>query len=165
MHTSTLLDSWDDLMNRDPSALRELIPRSSAVKVHVVAQDERESNLRAILNFGHTAGHGIERASGYGVVSHGQAVAAGMAIALRISDNVYPTGERRDAWRLLSRLGWPTLRDFDFEEVLDAITYDKKRQAGQMRFVLLPETGHPELRPDITTRDIRAAWNSLSQTP
>ncbi len=164
VHTASLLSSWDRLMKRVPSVLGEVIARSAGVKVRVVTQDERESDLRSTLNFGHTAGHGIERAAGYGVVSHGQAVAAGMALALRISDTMYPAGDRRDAWNLLSRLGWPRFNDFDLEEVLDAITYDKKSQAGHLRFVLLPETGQPEIRTDVTTDAIRSAWKSLQAT-
>jgi 3-dehydroquinate synthase len=163
-HTSSLLDAWDRIMVRDPSALDEAIPRSAAVKVRVVTQDEREADLRSILNFGHTGGHAIERSAGYGVVSHGQAVAAGMALALKISDAVYPAHDRREAWRLLSRLGWPELGDFNLADVLDAITYDKKWQTGRLRFVLLSETGRPEIRTDVTVQLIRSAWESLVET-
>ena len=81
-HVRRLIQVWPDLLNRDGERLDELVCRSARVKVGVVTQDQRETGLRSLLNFGHTVGHGIERAAGYGQVSHGEAVAAGMAVAL-----------------------------------------------------------------------------------
>ncbi len=162
-HTAYLAESWDDLVRRAPEIVGEVVFRSAGVKVQVVTQDERESGRRAILNFGHTTAHGIERAADYGVVSHGHAVAAGMAVALRISDSRYLTESRDDAWQLVRRLGWPSLARFDIDEVEAAIAYDKKHVSGSLRFILLPRTGRPEICTDVSRSDIRAAWKSLAR--
>src|SRR6185436_17168808 len=75
----------DELLRRDPAALAHAIRRSCEIKAEVVAEDERESGVRALLNFGHTFGHAIESAAGYGKWLHGEAVAAGMVLAARFS--------------------------------------------------------------------------------
>src|SRR5690606_29317220 len=75
----------DRLVARDPAALAHAVRRSCEIKAEIVAADERESGVRALLNFGHTFGHAIESATGYGTWLHGEAVAAGMALAARFS--------------------------------------------------------------------------------
>ncbi len=86
--------NMDRLLARDPGALAHAIERSCAIKAEIVAADERESGVRALLNFGHTFGHAIEAGAGYGEWLHGEAVAAGMVMAARLSARVGTLRER-----------------------------------------------------------------------
>jgi 3-dehydroquinate synthase len=131
---------------------REVIMRAVRVKADVVASDETESGRRAILNFGHTVGHALEAASGYGLL-HGEAVALGMVAALDLGAalGVGAPALAERARALLARLGLPV----DYERRFDAqaqagITVDKKRRGSTIRFVLVPavgETRFMELAP------------------
>jgi len=122
---------------------QEVITRAVRVKADVVASDETESGRRAILNFGHTVGHALEAASGYGLL-HGEAVALGMVAALDLGVALgagSPALAAR-ARSLLARLGLP----IDYERRFDAqaqagITVDKKRRGSTIRFVLVPTPG------------------------
>jgi 3-dehydroquinate synthetase len=133
----------------------ELIARAVRVKADVVASDEKEGGRRAILNFGHTVGHAIEAASGYGLL-HGEAVALGMVAALKLGAALgagSPALVER-ARAVLTRLGLPV----DFEprmnaEVLGRILVDKKRRGAVIRFVLCPTVGETRLQ-DVTPADI-----------
>jgi 3-dehydroquinate synthase len=134
----------------DLKDLEEVVERSVRCKAGVVAADEREEGLREVLNYGHTAGHGIEAASAYRV-SHGRSIAWGMRIAARISsrlDLCDPSlGEEQDA--LLARHGLPgPAPEVSVEAVLAASEADKKSRGGERRWVLLrgrgrAEAGHP----------------------
>jgi len=138
-----------------PELTLELIARAVRVKAEVVASDETEGGRRAILNFGHTVGHAIEAASGYGLL-HGEAVALGMVAALELGAKL-GVGSRAlvDRGRaLLARLGLPV----DFEprmnaEVRGRLLVDKKRRGGVIRFVLCPAAGETRLQ-DVTPADI-----------
>jgi 3-dehydroquinate synthase len=138
-----------------PELTLELIARAVSVKAEVVASDETEGGRRAILNFGHTVGHAIEAASGYGLL-HGEAVALGMVAALELGAKL-GVGSRAlvDRGRaLLARLGLPV----DFEprmnaEVRGRLLVDKKRRGGVIRFVLCPAAGETRLQ-DVTPADI-----------
>ncbi|HXU01138.1 MAG TPA: 3-dehydroquinate synthase [Polyangia bacterium] len=146
-----------DLLEQSGPALtvaqhEEIITRAVNVKADVVASDENESGRRAILNFGHTVGHALEAASGYGLL-HGEAVALGMVAALDLGTAlaVGPPALAARARNLLARLGLP----IDYERRFDAqaqagITVDKKRRGSTIRFVLVPtpgETQFMELSP------------------
>jgi hypothetical protein len=99
----------DALMARDPSALAHAVRRSCEIKAHVVGQDERESGLRAILNFGHTFGHAIEAGMGYGAWLHGEAVGCGMVMAARLSQRLGLVDQAfvERLQRLVQRAGLP----------------------------------------------------------
>jgi len=129
-----------DLLAGRPEPLREVIERSVAVKAEVVSADERESGRRRLLNFGHTFGHAVERTLG---LSHGDSVAAGMAVAGRLSrDRGWLSAADFD--RLLSvlaELGLPTSLAADGARVLDALKRDKKRKGEGIEFVLLKGIG------------------------
>ena len=150
--------SLASLLVRDRAALAHAVRRSCELKAQVVTLDERESGLRAILNFGHTFGHAIETGVGYGKWLHGEAVAAGMVMAAELSVR---TGllSRADAERvraLVSRAGLPaTGPELSTELMLDLMQVDKKAAQGQLRFVLLEAPGKATVRGGIAEVQIR----------
>ncbi|TMC42521.1 MAG: 3-dehydroquinate synthase, partial [Chloroflexi bacterium] len=142
-----LLGNLSDVLRREPSAIREAVTRAIAVKAAVVAQDPQEMGARAILNYGHTVGHALERAAGFGRLRHGEAVAWGMEVAAHLS--VSSGACRPDVIAQQHAL----LRDsgllasppaIDRAALLDAMRHDKKARAGELRWVLLREIGHAE---------------------
>ena len=128
------------LLARDAGALAEAIGRSCEIKAHVVAADEKEQGKRALLNFGHTFGHAIEHALGYGEWLHGEAVAAGMVMAAALSGIGNEAEERLR--RLLKYAGLPlSPPDHCRDELRAAMDLDKKNRKGGLRFVLLRAIG------------------------
>jgi 3-dehydroquinate synthase len=137
----------DALLARDPQALAVAIRRSCELKAEIVAEDERESGRRAILNFGHTFGHAIERCQGYGEWLHGEAVAAGMVMAAQLSSGDIALAER--IGNLLARAGLPTRPPaFPALDLLAAMGMDKKLQQKRLRFVLLRGLGEAFVTSD-----------------
>jgi len=149
----------DALRGRDPAALAHAIRRSCEIKALIVAQDERESGARALLNFGHTFGHAIESAAGYGTVLHGEAVAMGMALAARLSARRGRIRES-DAQRLvalLERLGLQvTAPRFAPEVWLDYMGRDKKNESGRITLILLDALGRGAVVKDTPAGELRA---------
>jgi len=128
----------------DNEAIQTAIQRSCELKAQVVGQDERESSLRAILNFGHTFGHAIEAAMGYGAWLHGEAVGCGMVLAAELSARLYglPRSDVDRIRALVQAIGCPVMPpDFPLERWLSLMRVDKKTEAGQLRFVLLLKLG------------------------
>ena len=140
----------DRLLARDPEAVAYAVRRSCEIKAEVVAQDEREAGLREILNFGHTFGHAIETAQGYGAWLHGEAVACGMVLASELSEalGLVPAHTAQRLRTLLERLALPT-RPPPLEPAtwLELMRRDKKAHAGQIRFVVLERLGRAAVRP------------------
>ncbi|NDC82055.1 3-dehydroquinate synthase [bacterium] len=140
-------------ITRDSDIWAHLITRSVADKAQVVTQDEKESGRREILNFGHTIGHGVEAASGYGRYLHGEAVAIGMIGATRLAETMgfldSKTAIRID--NLILALGYDTTIDSSvtLSEVMRAMRLDKKVRNGKMRFVLPFGIGDVETVSDI----------------
>ena len=135
---------------RDRERLGDIIGRAVAIKAEVVAADEREGDLRRILNFGHTLGHAFEKASHF-KLKHGEAVALGMLAALDFS--VQLTGLQASAAaegrELLRSLGLPVrLPQLSKSEVLKALKVDKKKQGDRLVFVLLKNLGEAVVYPD-----------------
>ena len=132
------------LMARDRDALAHAIRRSCELKAAIVAHDEREAGRRALLNFGHTFGHAIEGATGYGTWLHGEAVAAGMMMAARLSarlDAIAPSVVER-LRALLVAAGLPVdAPPLDVDQWMHWMASDKKADAGRLRFVLLDGLG------------------------
>jgi len=127
-----------------------ILERNCAIKAGVVAQDERESGLRMILNFGHTLGHAVEALAGYKGVLHGEAVAMGMAFAARRSEalGLAPEGTADRLVALLERLGLPTaLPRHPRRAYLAALSVDKKKRDSRIRFIALREIGRAEAVP------------------
>jgi len=148
------------LLAREEAVLAEAIERSCATKAAVVAEDEREGGVRAILNLGHTFGHAIETAQGYGSWLHGEAVAAGMVLALRLSATRgwVPAAEVDRLLSLLRRAGLPTVppADMDAARFLALMARDKKVLDGRLRIVLLREIGHAVVVDDVDGQEIDA---------
>ncbi|MCF6767633.1 3-dehydroquinate synthase [Thiotrichales bacterium 19S11-10] len=149
-----LLDHQDDLLKKDKSALRYAIQKSCEIKAQVVEADEKETAFeRAKLNFGHTFGHAIEHALGYGQWLHGEAVSCGMVIALRLSIELgyIENYELERLVNLLSAFNLPVrLPDsIDKKILFKAMLRDKKNQNQSIRFVLLEKIGQAILKSDI----------------
>jgi len=137
--------NMDRLLQRDPEALGHAIERSCRNKAQVVAADEREGGLRAILNLGHTFGHAIETGMGYGTWLHGEAVAAGMCMAADLSRRLgwLPESEAERAEALVARAGLPRRAplELDAQRFRELMAVDKKVQDGRLRLVLLRAIG------------------------
>jgi 3-dehydroquinate synthase len=148
------------LMQRDGELLAEAIYRSCANKARVVAADEREGGLRAILNFGHTFGHAIETAQGYGSWLHGEAVAAGMAMAAELSARLgwLPAAEVEGLRRLLQQAGLPVAAPAGLgaDRFIELMSVDKKALAGRIRLVLLRGLGRAVVTADYPAEALRA---------
>ena len=139
----------DALLSRDRQALAHAVRRSCEIKALVVGQDERESGLRAILNFGHTFGHAIETGMGYGQWLHGEAVACGMVIAADLSaelgliDHSLATRLRQ----LIERAGLPTQAPpMPMAQWFELMAVDKKAADGDIRYVLLCAPGQARMQ-------------------
>jgi 3-dehydroquinate synthase len=145
------------LLARDDDALAHAIFESCRIKADVVAADERETGERAVLNFGHTFGHAIETATGYGSWLHGEAVGTGMLLAARLSERVcgLPSPERSRVETLVAAAGLPTAPPrLDVARWLDLMGRDKKVERGRMRFVLLERLGRAVVRADVDESDL-----------
>ncbi len=133
------------LLAREPDALAEAVERSCRNKAEVVAADEREAGQRALLNLGHTFGHAIETGLGYGAWLHGEAVAAGMCMAARLSERMgwLAPEARARIEALLARAGLPTAPPPELSpaRLRELMAVDKKVQRGRLRLVLLRAIG------------------------
>ena len=137
------LDLIEAARGGDPDAVRTLVMHAVRFKAGVVAEDEREAGKRAILNYGHTIGHGLEAAAGYGL-AHGRAISCGMVAAARLARRKFGNDLVELHQQLLHSAGLPTkLPELDSEKVLAAMGRDKKRRGGEHRFVLLDGVGYP----------------------
>jgi shikimate kinase/3-dehydroquinate synthase len=144
----------------DPQALADLVFACARYKCEVVAADERDAGQRAVLNLGHTVGHAIEAASGYGRYRHGEAVGLGLLAALRLSA---APRLREEVEAILTRHGLPVALDpaIEVEPVLAALQRDKKRTAAGVGFVLLSEPGEPRTGELLEAGEIRGAVEEL----
>jgi len=137
------------LLQRNPAALAATVARCCEIKAEVVAQDETEGGLRAILNFGHTIGHALEAISGYGKFLHGEAIAIGQVAAAWLSTATtgLPEADARRIETLLRRAGLPVtihLTPRQQARLFEAMRLDKKVSGGQIRFVLARRIGKVE---------------------
>ncbi len=154
-----LQEHMPNLLAREDAALGEIIERSCAIKAQVVAEDEREGGVRAILNLGHTFGHAIETAQGYGEWLHGEAVAAGMVLALELSarrgwiDSTEVEGCRE----LLRGMHLPVAipGNMDAGSFLTHMSRDKKVLDGRLRLVLLRAIGEACIVDDAGEQELR----------
>jgi 3-dehydroquinate synthase len=140
----------DALLARDKGALAHAVRRSCEIKAAVVSQDERESGLRAILNFGHTFGHAIEAGLGYGTWLHGEAVGCGMVMASELSARLglMPPSFVDRMRRLIERAGLPvTGPALGAERYLELMRVDKKAEGGDIRYVVIESLGRAAMRP------------------
>ena len=150
--------NMDALLHGEATALAHAIETSCRIKAEVVAADEREEGDRALLNFGHTFGHAIENAMGYGEWLHGEAVAAGMVVAAQVSARLGFIADRDIARlrELLARGRLPvTPPALGFERWMSLMGRDKKVVAGSIRFVLLEKLGRAVIGRDVPEAVLR----------
>jgi 3-dehydroquinate synthase len=147
-------------------ALKRLIERNIQIKSRIVAKDERDrTGQRALLNFGHTIGHAIERAGNYRKFLHGEAVSLGIvaACAISVKRADLPPDQRSAIVDLLARFELPTRlpRTFPRKKILDAVKTDKKFETGNVRFIVTPRIGAAHVANNVTLNDIREAVREL----
>ncbi|MDX6616616.1 MAG: shikimate kinase / 3-dehydroquinate synthase [Solirubrobacterales bacterium] len=161
-------DLWESVREIDFAALvagggdelGDLVFACARAKIDVVGSDERDAGRRAVLNLGHTVGHAIEAATGYGRYRHGEAVGLGLLAALRLSG----AGDLRDeVAELLATNGLPTSLDggVGVDEVLDATALDKKHTSAGLGFVLLERPGEPRWGQEVEPSNVRDAVDEL----
>ena len=133
----------EEVLSQDLRALVRFVRRACEIKASIVEADEWETDVRSILNFGHTVGHAVEAATGYQGPNHGEAVAMGMVVAARMAvlRRICPVEALDRLTKLLRAFGLPTSLPVDAAEVLRFVRYDKKIQDRQVRFVLLKNIG------------------------
>ena len=143
------LESVGEDFNFSSGYLPEAVRRSCALKAQIVSADERETSAeggRALLNFGHTLAHAIEKCAGYGVYVHGEAVSIGMVFAAKLSASLgtISDDEALRLEKLLESFGLPTQipENLGADEMIQSMRHDKKSVGGSLRFVLLDGIGH-----------------------
>jgi 3-dehydroquinate synthase len=153
----------DAILARDAKALEHVVAASVRMKAEVVGIDERENGLRMILNLGHTLGHGIEAATRYRKLLHGEAVAWGMVAATQLGlargTISKPQAERMES--LIYRYGPLPSFQVSVERLLQAAGRDKKNRAGVRRFVLPAGIGNAVVVEDVTDAELASAANAL----
>jgi len=157
------LQSWE---TGSPLALQQLVCRNIKIKSKIVAKDERDrTGERALLNFGHTVGHAIERAGNYRKFLHGEALSLGIvaACAVSIKRAGLPPRQRDAVIDLLQRFELPTSlpKNFPREKIFNALKFDKKFEGGKIRFVVTPRICAAYLTTDVMLGDIREAVDEL----
>ncbi len=159
----------DDLAVLDPRSRKvpaELIARNIAIKARVVEADEHETrDIRALLNFGHTIGHGIEASVPYGQMLHGEAISLGMKAALFLSERHagLSPDESSKVIHLLEKYHLPLILPWEIttEKVMEKLARDKKFSAGAIRFVVLDQLGSARVINTVTANDLREAIDFL----
>lgn len=152
------------LLKRDREVLVDVVARCCEIKAEVVSKDERESGLRAILNFGHTIGHALETISGYGKYLHGEAISIGQVAEAKLSQRqvMLPLEDMARIQTAFSRAGLPTrvrLNKRQFAALLDAMRLDKKVAGGEINFVLAKRIGEVVCGQRVPVEAIAEALN------
>ena len=160
------LQLWEVGSLRRPLALQQLVRRNIEIKSKIIAGDEYDrSGKRAILNFGHTVGHAIERSGNYRKFLHGEALSLGIVAACAISiKRAGLSPSQRDAVTgLLQRFDLPTKLppNFPREKIFNTLKFDKKFEGGKIRFVVTPRIGAARVANEVTLSDIRNAVDQL----
>jgi len=155
---SYLETNRDKLLKLDITALTHIIRRSCEIKAEVVSKDERESGLRAILNYGHTIGHAIETLTGYKRYLHGESVAIGMHMEAKLSQKAGLISDKEvlRIKALIDSCELPTEipHEIKINDLMEKMQIDKKTVAGQMHFVLPEKVGSVKIHGGITAEDI-----------
>jgi 3-dehydroquinate synthase len=148
------------LFAREPGSLIPVISESCRIKAAVVAEDERESGPRRVLNFGHTAGHALEAVTKYRRFRHGEAVAYGMLAAAEIAfaRGVLPEADRDALRELIVKMGpLPPVSDLESSQVIEAVGRDKKVVQGTLHYVLPAAIGKTIIAADVTGAELGEA--------
>ncbi len=158
---SYLDNNLDKIKNRDPEVLQKIIVQSCQIKAEIVGLDERENNLRAVLNFGHTFGHVFETETGYSdILFHGEAVAIGMILAVKMSINL----GMLDAKNLsvvvnhMKKIGLPTSpkniqKSWNIDNLTTHLYKDKKVESKILTFILLEDIGKSVIKKNVSEQD------------
>ena len=164
---SNLESNIEEICKRDSAVLTRIIADCCRLKAQVVAEDELEtSGRRAILNYGHTFGHAIEKVFGYGTYLHGHAVSIGMQCAAWLANHLGMFDAESQARQtvLLEQLGCPTkLRETDLDQLVAAMHRDKKVERGTLRLILPTEIGRVELMDAPEDSLLRRAFEANSE--
>jgi 3-dehydroquinate synthase len=159
-------DNAERLLALDPEVLGHALYEGCKVKAAVVSQDERENDLRAILNLGHTIGHALEAVAGYGQLLHGEAIAIGMVGSARLAARFgYDSAIADETERIFRKFGLPVRipSAIDPEAVMKAMQHDKKFSEGRMVFVVPTAIGRVEIRNDVPTGWVREIVEQLRE--
>lgn len=154
------------LLAREPGLLADVVARSCAIKAEVVQADETEGGLRAILNFGHTLGHAVEKVSGYGRYLHGEAIGIGMHYAARVSvlEAGLPAEEADRIRALCVAVGLPvSALDLEWEALRSAMAVDKKAVGRMPRFVLADSIGAVRFGCEVAESRLKEVWHGLGK--
>ena len=152
------------IFDRQPDVLTSIIAEACGIKADVVSKDEKESGLRRILNFGHTAGHALESVTKYRRFRHGEAVGYGMLVAaeLAVARGAMKESDRKALVDVIASLGpLPPIGDISMKEMLDAMKHDKKMIAGRLHFVLPTGIGSWAIVDDVTEKEVKKALSRL----
>ena len=160
-----LEDNAEKILSRDLKTLAHVVKRCCEIKAQVVSSDERESGLRRILNFGHTAAHAIEEQTHYKKYRHGEAVAVGMIAAARISLELGKTTaanvERLE--RLIKKFGMmTTCAGLDADKLYNVTLRDKKTVGGKVNWVLMKNFGDVEISSDVPAQIVKSVFARLT---
>jgi 3-dehydroquinate synthase len=151
------------ILLKHPETLMECIRRSCAFKADIVEKDERESSLRAILNYGHTFGHAIESVAGYGKLLHGEAINYGMRVAATLALTLGKVDDdfilRHQA--LCEKLNPPSLPHLSISKLMQAMLHDKKVQNQKIRLIMPKGLGDVEITDSVPIDKIREVWKML----
>ena len=162
--TGDLDGQLDRLLRRDAGALTETVRECCAIKARIVSGDEREAGDRAVLNYGHTVGHALEAAAGFGDrLLHGEAVAVGMRAAGQLSVRTLGCPARDIDWQdeMIARCGLATTSVFDRERVLGHMRADKKTVRDRLGWVLLEARGHPRTGQHVPDTEVVGALDAV----
>ena len=161
-----LNQNLEHVLSYNHEHLTTLIARCIGIKIRVVEEDERETGLRKILNFGHTIGHALEQATRYKLLRHGEAVAWGMIAAgwLAIHRKMWDAGEFEKLKSILLRSGslYP-LGSLKNKDILKALKHDKKKTGKGLNFALPEKTGKVTIVKDIARGEVQAAVDYILQ--
>jgi 3-dehydroquinate synthase len=165
---SRLEDDLPRILRRENKSLTSVIARCCAIKAEIVSQDETESGLRAVLNFGHTIGHAIEALFGYGTFLHGEAISIGQVAAAEISAQVlnFPVKDVARIRNLFQRAGLPTslkLPTIQRKKLLAAMSLDKKVSGGEVKFVLAQQIGRVIWGQRVPIQSLHQALDKIMQ--
>ncbi|WP_314585412.1 3-dehydroquinate synthase [Paenibacillus terrigena] len=154
------------LLALEPESLSYGLYKGCSVKASVVAEDERENDLRAILNLGHTIGHALEAVSGYNELLHGEAIAIGMVGSALIAKHLgFDASIHEETKRIFTKFGLPTSipPHLNVEQIMDAMMHDKKFKEGSMVFVVPTAIGQVEIMKDISAELVRQVVIELKE--
>lgn len=162
-----LVRDLDKLLARDRKALTRAVARSCEIKAAVVAEDEKEGGLRAILNFGHTIGHAIEAITAYGTYLHGEAISIGQVLAAELSAELLglPDSDVTRIRNVFQHAGLPTRIDLtpaQMKKLFGAMRLDKKVSDGRVKFVLADKIGHVQFGQSVPDAAIRNVLQNQS---